>query len=143
MIAADTAMACGESLYRVGRGVLYREYTAPLPGRILIVAGTDGERAMAEQIAAAGHDVHVVESPIKIAEELDRADHEFDLVLAYFSQQDEVESQTTAKSIGFLPVVKGDAEASAAKLRYPLFVADDASVKRFLRVIHSSLRQRL
>ena len=26
------AFACGDSLYRVGKGVSYRVYTAPLPG---------------------------------------------------------------------------------------------------------------
>jgi hypothetical protein len=36
-------LGCGESLFRVGKGLTYRDYTAPFPGNILIVANTEGE----------------------------------------------------------------------------------------------------
>ena len=32
-MAADTH-ACGDSLYRVGKGISFRVYTAPLPGSV-------------------------------------------------------------------------------------------------------------
>jgi hypothetical protein len=35
LFAVD-ALACGDSLYRVGKGVSYRVYTAPLPGSVLV-----------------------------------------------------------------------------------------------------------
>jgi hypothetical protein len=141
MIAND-ALACGESLYRVGKGVLYREYTAPLPGKILIVARTESELAMAERIAAAGHDVHVVSRPDAIGEEIAGSDHSFDLVLAYFSQRAEIEAQTSATSISYLPVVLDESEEAQAETLYGRHVADQATVKRFLRSIHSALRAR-
>lgn len=141
MIGND-ALACGESLFRVGRGVLYREYTAPLPGTILIVAQTESELAMAERIAAAGHDVHVVSRPEAIGSEITSSDHAFDLVLAYFSQRAEVEAQTSATSITYLPVVLDESEQAQAETLYGRHVADQASVKRFLRSIHSTLRAR-
>ena len=31
-LIGGNAYACGDSLYRVGKGVSYRVYTAPLPG---------------------------------------------------------------------------------------------------------------
>ncbi|MBT8098165.1 MAG: hypothetical protein KJO82_00375, partial [Gammaproteobacteria bacterium] len=42
-LLAGNAIACGESLFRVGKGVAFREYTAPLPGSILVVAKTEAE----------------------------------------------------------------------------------------------------
>lgn len=141
LIANDT-LACGESLYRVGRGVLYREYTAPLPGRILVVARTEPELAMAERIAAAGHDVHVVSWPDAIGNEIDSSDHGFDLVLAYYSQRAEIEAQTAATSIGYLPVIVNPNEEAEAEALYGRYVPDQASVKQFLKSIHSALRAR-
>lgn len=141
MIGND-ALACGESLYRVGRGVLYREYTAPLPGRILVVARSEPELAMAERLAAAGHDVHVVSRPDALGKEITGTDHAFDLVLAYFSQRLEVETQMGSTSIIYLPVALDSAEEAQAESLYGRYVPDQASVKRFLRSIHSALRTR-
>jgi hypothetical protein len=140
VIISNDVLACGESLYRVGRGVLYREYTAPLPGRILIVAQTEAENAMAERIAAAGHDVHIVSRPDAIRGEISDSDHSFDLVLAYFNQRAEVEAQTASISISYLPVILDEAEEGQAEAMYGRHIADQASVKQFLRAIHSVLR---
>jgi len=142
VMVAEGALACGESLYRVGRGVLYRQYTAPLPGRILVVARTDSELAMAERLAAAGHDIHVVPDPSAIGAEIANSEHDFDLVLAYFGQRIEVESQTGSTSIRFLPVALDSNEEAQAREVYDRFVPDQASVKTFLRTIHSVLRSR-
>ena len=58
-LLAGNALACGESLFRVGKGVAFRQYTAPLPGTILVVARTESELQLVQQLVAAGHDVHV------------------------------------------------------------------------------------
>ena len=42
------AWACGDSLYRVGKGVSYRVYTAPLPGNVLVYGSSEA----AEELAA-------------------------------------------------------------------------------------------
>jgi hypothetical protein len=142
-LIANSALACGESLFRVGRGVAFREYTAPLPGNILVVAKTDPELAMAERLAAAGHDVHVVADPRELGAEIAKSDHPFDLVLAYFDMRDVVEAQTTSTSVAFVPVaLEGAQEEQAAKL-YRHYLLDQDSVKHFLRTIHSVLRERV
>jgi len=141
-ISASTALACGESLFRVGRGVEFREYSAPLPGRIIVVVRTDAERAMAERLAAAGHDIHPVSDPENISTEIAGSDHEFDLVIAWLSQRDIVEAATASTRIGFLPVALEGEEESRAKDQYEHYLQNDGSVRKFLRSIHAVLRDR-
>lgn len=137
---AGEAFACGESLFRVARGVNSREYTAPLPGNIIVVASTESELAMAERLAAAGHDIHVVADPNDIAVEIENSEHSFDLVLAYFSQRNVVEAQTTSASVEFIPVALEGAEKIEASELYDRYLSDQGSVKRILRTIHAALR---
>lgn len=142
-VLAGNALACGESLFRVGKGVAFRQYTAPLPGTILAVARTEAELMMVEQLIAAGHDVHVVADPSLIGDELGKHDHEFDIVLAYYDQRDEVETQTAAVSVDYLPVtMEGTAEADDARARYGRSLSNDDSVKTFLKTIHRTLKAR-
>ena len=103
-LLAGNALACGESLFRVGKGVAFRQYTAPLPGTILVVAKTESELQMVQQLIAAGHDVHVVADPSLIGDEIEKNNHQFDIVLAYFSQRDEVARQTAETTVAYLPV---------------------------------------
>ncbi|MBT8096843.1 MAG: hypothetical protein KJO19_07375, partial [Woeseia sp.] len=49
-LLAGNVLACGESLFRVGKGVAFREYTAPLPGSILVVANSASELALVERL---------------------------------------------------------------------------------------------
>ena len=77
-------MACGESLFRVGKGLTYREYTAPFPGNILVVAKTEGELAMVDRLIAAGHRVDVVSDPADISERLENG--HYDIVMSLYSQ---------------------------------------------------------
>lgn len=138
-ILAANALACGESLFRVGKGVSFRQYTAPLPGSILVVASTDAELAMAEHLAAAGHDVHVVSGPDRISDELIK--HDFDIVLAYFSQRDEVLAQTAAAAVTYLPVaMEGSDEESEARRLHEQSLSSDDSLKTFLKTIHRTLK---
>ena len=135
------ALACGESLFRVGKGVGFREYTAPLPGSVLVVANTPGEMAMVERLAAAGHDVLVVSDPSEIRNALEN--HEIDIVLAYYSQRDEVESQMTpAAPATYIPVaVDGTAEVSDAGEQYQTTLTNEDSVLQYLKTIHLTLKK--
>ena len=136
---SGTVNACGESLFRVGKGVAYREYSAPLPGSILVVANTEAELEMVARLAAAGHDVHVVSSPDEIGDELEN--HHIDVVLAYFSQRDDIESQTATAAVSFIPVAEGGTpETSKADELYDLSLSTNDSVKKFLKTIHKSLK---
>jgi hypothetical protein len=49
-VLSITAFACGESMFRVGKGVHYRAYSAPIPGLILVYARTDSERSIADSL---------------------------------------------------------------------------------------------
>ena len=134
------AFACGESLFRVGKGVGFREYTAPLPGSVLVVANTPAEMALVERLAAAGHAVHVVSDTSEIASELEN--HDIDIVLAYYSQRDQVESQlTSAAPTAFIPVaIDGTAEVSQAGAQYKNLLTNEDSVLQYLKTIHMTLK---
>ena len=141
LMISGTALACGESLFRVGKGVEFREYTAPLPGSILVVARTEAELAMVERLAAAGHDIHIVSDPSQIRGEM--ASHSFDIVLAYYSQREMVEAQISTSSVTFIPVaIHGTAEVAEANDSYRRTLQNDDSVLDFLRTIHRTLRDR-
>ncbi|MEJ2238438.1 MAG: hypothetical protein P8X82_09095 [Gemmatimonadales bacterium] len=138
---SGAAPACGESLFHVGKGVTFRDYTAPLPGKILIVARTEGELILAERLAAAGHNVRIVADANEIGAVL--ADGDFDIVMTLFAQRQIVEAQmrSVASNVSYLPVAqKNTPEEAAAKdiTRYALSTGD--SIKHFLRSIHRTLK---
>ena len=138
-LISGNVFACGESLFRVGKGVIFREYTAPLPGNILVVAKTEAELALVERLAAAGHDIHVVSDPSEIRDELQ--EHEFDIVLAYFSEREIVEAQTASSLATFLPVtMDGTIEESQAEQMFERSLSNEDSVKKFLKTIHRTLK---
>jgi len=141
-VPASQAVACGESLYRIGKGVAYRDYIAPLPGTILVVVRTDSEQEMANRLSAAGHDVHVVNDPGQLATELQHGS--YDLVLALYSDRDTVESQiaTAHAQSTYLPVARsGSDEVDAAKQSFAQSLSTEDSVKDFLRAIHRVLKE--
>lgn len=140
---AGNALACGESLFRVGKGVAFRQYTAPLPGSILAVAKTEAELLMIEQLIAAGHDVHVVADPSLIGDELRRHEHGFDIVLAYYDLRAEIAAQTAMASVTYLPVtIEGTEEARQAAAEFGQTLSNGDSLKQFLKVIHRTLKAR-
>lgn len=140
-LVTGSAFACGESLFRVGKGVAFREYTAPLPGSILVVANTEAEMMMVERLAAAGHDIHIVSDPSEIGAELEN--HKIDIVLAYFSERNTVESQMSATAATYIPVaMDGTLEISQAGELYQRSLSNEDSVLKFLKTIHKTLKTR-
>ena len=139
-LLAGNALACGESLFRVGKGVAFREYTAPLPGSILVVAKTEAELALVERLAAAGHDIHVVSDPSEIGEELQN--HDIDVVLAYYSERQVVEDEMSSMaSVTYIPVVMdGTQETSEANGLYQQSLSSEDSVLKYLKTIHRTLK---
>ena len=143
LVISANSFACGESLFRVGKGLNYREYTAPLPGNILVVARTEGELAMVERLSAAGHNVQVIQEPEELGDALGQDN--YDIVLAPFSQRDTVETQIASESFtgAYLPVtLEATGEQSVAEGMYGHSLSTDDSVKRFLKTIHQVLKQR-
>ena len=92
-------------------------------------------------LVADGH-IHVVAEPDQISDELQK--HDFDIVLAYFSQRDVVEAQTAASSATYLPVaIDGTEEEAQAKGMYERSLSNEDSVKRFLKTIHKTLKAQI
>lgn len=140
LISLDAA-ACGESLFRVGKGMSYRAHTAPLPGNVIVVAQTEAHKAFAERLAAAGHNVRMVDDASDLSEALSQG--EFDIVLAQFSDRDVVAEQfaSTATSATYLPVTAEKSEEALAKELYRRPLAESDSFTDFLKAIHKALKQ--
>lgn len=139
-LLAGNVFACGESLFRVGKGVAFREYSAPLPGSILVVANTAAELALVERLAAAGHDIHVVSDPSEIGEEL--RNHKIDVVLAYYSARQVVENEMSSMaSVAYIPVAMGGTlEVHEASELYQRSLSNEDSVLKYLKTIHRTLK---
>ncbi len=133
--------ACGDSLYRVGKGVSYRVYTAPLPGSVLVYGQSEGARQLAEALAQSGHGVHLVENEADLATEMGKGG--YDVVIAAYSEHATVEASQQGSSAEFIPVAVTEAEEEAAKQSYDrVLVADSAEIKHYLKAIHKSLKSK-
>jgi hypothetical protein len=147
VVFALDAIACGDSLYRVGKGVSYRVYTAPLPGSVLVYGQSEGAKQLAEALAQSGHGVRLVDNEIELNSELETGN--YDVVIAPLSDHAAVESNskvsgslaTTAKT--FLPVALNNDEAKIANRNYEkVMVADQDEIKHYLKAIHKSLKSK-
>lgn len=137
-----TVMACGENLFRAGKGVAYRSYTAPLPGSILVVAATERESTLAAALAAAGHSVQTVGSVAELGEALRGG--RYDVVLAYFRDRETVALQTadSGSTALYLPVTENRSESRLSRTLYNWSVQDDDPVKTYLKSIHGIVKDR-
>ena len=136
------AMACGDSLYRVGKGVSYRVYTAPLPGSVLVYGESEGAKQLAEALAQSGHGVRLVDNEMDLNMELETGN--YDVVIAPYSEHAAVEfsSQSSGTvTTTFLPVaLNGDEEEIARQSYSKVMVADKDEIKHYLKAIHKSLK---
>jgi menaquinone-dependent protoporphyrinogen IX oxidase len=143
-IFAIDVFACGDSLYRVGKGVSYRVYTAPLPGSVLVYGESEGAQQLAEALAQSGHGVRLVSSTEELETELQNGD--YDVVIASYSEHEAVESSrslTTASQVTYLPVAVDSNEESLAKQDYDrVMVADQDEIKHYLKAIHKTLKSK-
>jgi hypothetical protein len=131
------AHACGESLFRVGKGVAYRAQTAPLPGNVLVVSP---DASLAQRLASAGHHVKVVATADQIAEALHGA--KYDVVLASFNDRDLVAKELAGLGSAptYVPVTTENDQKALAAQAYPRYLSDDDDFTQFLRVIHRTLK---
>ena len=138
------AIACGESLHRVGKGVAYRVYTAPLPGNVLVYGQSEGVKELAEALARSGHGVHVVSNEAELESELATGD--YDVVIASYSDHEAVESGTsklTGSIATFIPVASNREEEKLAKQSYDrVMLAQKDEIKHFLKAIHKTLKNK-
>lgn len=136
------AIACGDSLYRVGKGVSYRVYTAPLPGSVLVYGQTEGAKLLAEALARSGHGVRYVEDESALTSELSSGD--YDVIIAPYSERNAVEGNSGASGdikTTYLPVALSNAEAEAANMSYSkVMLAERDEIKHYLKAIHKTLK---
>lgn len=129
--------ACGESLHRVGKGVAYRVYTAPLPGSVLVYGKSEDVKQLAIKLAKAGHGVKLVDSEEQLQSEL--ANGDYDVVIAPYGDHEAVESSTSKAA--FLPVALNAEEEKLAKQSYThVMLAQHDKIKHFLKEIHKTLK---
>ena len=138
-----SAYACGDSLYRVGKGVAYRVYTAPLPGSVLVYGEGEGAETLARELARSGHGVRLVSNDEELQYEVGSGS--YDVVIAAFSHQSAVEATVDATSNAptFLPVALNSAEEAEARQHYDrVMLAEADEIKHYLKAIHLTLKQR-
>ena len=142
LIAGDV-LACGDSLYRVGKGVSYRVYTAPLPGSVLVYGQGEGAELLAQELARSGHGVRLVSNDEELQAEIGSG--AYDVVIAAYSHSSAVESTTKAGANAptFLPVaLDADEKAQARKDYDRVMLAEKDEIKHYLKAIHQTLKQR-
>lgn len=136
---ARDADACGDSLYRVGEGVSFREYTAPLPGNVLIYGASESARQLADALARSGHQVYLVKNELELDVELKV--NEIDVIIAPYHDREIIEASYEPSETTFVPVATGKAEARQAEQSYSNVVrADRDEIKHYLKMIHRALR---
>ncbi len=138
------AVACGDSMYRVGKGVSYRVYTAPLPGSVLVYGQSEGARQLAEALAQSGHGVRYVENEAELESELSTG--AYDVVIAPYSEHGAVEGSAGTSGSAettFLPVALSEDEEELASRSYSkVMVADRDEIKHYLKAIHKTLKSK-
>jgi len=140
-ILSANAWACGDSLYRVGKGISYRVYTAPLPGSVLVYGQTEGARQLAEALSDSGHSVEVVASEMDLSLKMQSGD--YDVVIASYGDHAAVESNTVASGTKYLPVALSKEEEQVAEQSYgEVLLADRDEIKDYLKAIHKTLKNK-
>lgn len=142
-LITGNALACGDSLYRVGKGVSYRVYTAPLPGSVLVYGQGEGAEQLAQELARSGHGVRLVSNDEELRAEVGSG--AFDVIIAAYADQSTVESTVGADADAptFLPVALDSAEERLALERYErVMLAEKDEIKHYLKAIHQTLKQR-
>ena len=143
-VVSLNTLACGDSLYRVGKGISYRIYTAPLPGSVLVYGQSDGAQQLAEALAKSGHGVRLVSSPEELESELESGG--YDVVIASYSEHEAIEAtrtRTTASQTTYLPVALDSQEESLAKQDYDrVMIAEQDEIKHYLKAIHKTLKSK-
>jgi FlaA1/EpsC-like NDP-sugar epimerase len=142
-LITGNAFACGDSLYRVGKGVSYRVYTAPLPGSVLVYGAGEGAETLAKELARSGHGVRLVSNNDDLQSELGSG--AYDVVIAAYSEQSAVMARThsAAGSPTFLPVALTEDEGKQARTEHErVMLAEQDEIKHYLKAIHQTLKQR-
>lgn len=133
-------LACGESLYRVGKGIEYREYTAPLPGNVLIFGAAGDSAGLAEELQRAGHHVDVASSPSELVSLADRGDYQ--VVIGPYSAYEDFEAMSVLTDAEYLPVAISGVNEKQAKQEFDdVMVPSKHEIRHYLKAIHKALKR--
>jgi hypothetical protein len=141
-LIGGNAYACGDSLYRVGKGVSYRVYTAPLPGSVLVYGEGEAAELLAKELARSGHGVRLVKNDEQLQAELGSG--AYDIVIAAYADRSSVVPSVGAASNAptFLPVALTEDEEKQARNEHErVMLAEKDEIKHYLKAIHQTLKQ--
>ena len=142
-LIGGNAYACGDSLYRVGKGVSYRVYTAPLPGSVLVYGEGEGAELLAKELARSGHGVRLVSTDEELKAEMGSG--AYDVVIAAYSDKPALGYGTLAAATAptFLPVARTDEEEKQAREEHErVMKAEKDEIKHYLKAIHQTLKKK-
>lgn len=139
LAVSANSFACGDSLYRVGKGVPYRTYSAPLPGNLLVFGTSEGAKELADQLAKSGHGVHMVGSAQELTAELEKGG--YDVIIAPYSERSTIEQTSVGSGTSYLPIAMTGDEERVARASYErVMVPEKHELKHYLKEIHRALR---
>lgn len=142
-LIGGNALACGDSLYRVGKGVSYRVYTAPLPGSVLVYGEGEGAELLAQELARSGHGVRLVSNDEELQAEIGSG--AYDVVIAAYADRSSVEPGSNGLSGAptYLPIALTEEEETQARNEHNrVMMAEKDEIKHYLKAIHQTLKQR-
>ena len=132
--------ACGESLYRVGNGVAYREYTAPLPGNLLVYSAAGNIENLAAELGRAGHQVTVAKTMDDLVLLANR--EEFQVVIGPFHEYENVQSFSVVAEVNYLPIAIEGVDERAARAQFEhVMVPSKHEIRHYLKAIHKILKR--
>jgi len=144
------ALACGEPLFKMGKGVRYRPLTAPLPARVLVYAPTTEDRwevalpILSEGLRRAGHTVTEVADVAQVDTLL--RDGSFDVVIGGYQTLDAVlpSVENAASRPSVLPVINdGNLRDPMIRARFgEVLLGQAEGVRRSCKVIQRLMEAR-
>lgn len=138
-LAAADALACGETLFRVGQGTRYDNYSAPYPA-VVLLATSGNEKSLRRGLEKAGHKVTVMGA----GESLPQASGAppYDVVIADLAAIDGIAASIGgAASPALVPVVGSSSPAEPGD-RYRWWVREGATLGKYLHAINKVMEVR-
>ena len=143
LMFSSSTLACGESRYRLGHGIRYAAYQAPLPATVLVYESATFE-SQSEGLQSAGHQVTVVTDQDQLLQALDA--ESYDVIIAPYSDMVAVQDHLgkDAGRSGLIPIVSGDSsERRLAKSHYEQLLKPNASLRKIARAVHKVMESQL
>jgi hypothetical protein len=145
-LASVDALACGETLFRLGQGTRYDNYAAPFPAVVLFYSRPGGatagnEKALRRGLEKAGHKVTVMSAGESLPQA--SAAQPYDVVIADLAAIDGIAESIhgAAAKPAFVAVV-GSSSQSDPGDRYRWWVREGATLGRYLNAINKAMEVR-